>query len=137
MKNILQDIVYSGYVMKFNEPDFNGNIIKKEAVNFEQFKQMKIRGDIINYEIDEIGVSIVKKFEFTTEKEQKIQDLQNKKIISSVAIPRISHFVDENGNNVDINADGVNVVLKRDGTHEYFISYGFAGKMQLNPIYVV
>jgi hypothetical protein len=51
-------------------------------------------------------------------------------------MPRISHFIDENGNNVDINAGGVNVFLKRDGTHEYFRNYGFAGRMQLTPVYV-
>jgi hypothetical protein len=51
-------------------------------------------------------------------------------------MPRISHFTDENGNNVDIGAGGVNVVLKRDGTHEYFRSYGFAGKVKLTPVYV-
>jgi len=52
------------------------------------------------------------------------------------SIPRISHFIDENGNSVNINAGGVNVVLKRDGTHEYFRSYGFAGRMKLTPVYV-
>ena len=51
-------------------------------------------------------------------------------------MPRISHFTDEIGNNVDIGAGGVNVVLKRDGTHEYFRSYGFAGKVKLTPVYV-
>ena len=50
--------------------------------------------------------------------------------------PRISHFTDENGNNVDMCAGGVNVTLKRDGTHEYFRSYGFAGKVKLTPVYV-
>ena len=51
-------------------------------------------------------------------------------------MPRISHFIDENGNNVDLNAAGVNAKLLRDGTFEYFISYGFAGRKELTPVYV-
>lgn len=54
-----------------------------------------------------------------------------------VIIPRISHFIDDNGNNVDICAAGVNVVINRDGTLGYFRSFGFAGKRKLNPIYVI
>jgi hypothetical protein len=49
--------------------------------------------------------------------------------------PRITHFIDENGNIVDIQTYGVNVRFKKDGTHEYFISYGFAGRMNLTPVY--
>lgn len=52
-----------------------------------------------------------------------------------VVMPRILHFVDENGNNVDLNAAGVNAKLLRDGTFEYFISYGFAGRKELTPVY--
>jgi len=70
------------------------------------------------------------------EKEQNLQTAETQSLNIPVTMPRISHFIDENGNNVDINAGGVNVILKRDGTHEYFISYGFAGRMQLTPIYV-
>ena len=50
-------------------------------------------------------------------------------------MPRISHFIDENGTTVDLNAEGVNVRLKRDGTHEYFLSFGFAGIKMLTPVY--
>jgi hypothetical protein len=50
-------------------------------------------------------------------------------------MPRISHFIDENGSNVDLNAAGVNAKLLRDGTFEYFRSYGFAGRKQLTPVY--
>jgi hypothetical protein len=50
---------------------------------------------------------------------------------------RISYFTDENSNNVDICASGVNVTLKKDGTHEYFRSYGFAGMMKLTPVYMI
>jgi hypothetical protein len=59
----------------------------------------------------------------------------NIKNATPIVVARISYFTDENGNNVDICASGVNVVLKRDGTHEYFRSYGFAGKMKLTPVY--
>ncbi len=67
--------------------------------------------------------------------EQILQEPQGNGVLPCV-MPRISHFTDENGNNVDICAGGVNVVLKRDGTHEYFRSYGFAGKVKLTPVYV-
>lgn len=50
-------------------------------------------------------------------------------------MPRVLHFVDENGNNVDLNAAGVNAKLLRDGTLEYFINYGFAGRKELTPVY--
>ena len=52
-----------------------------------------------------------------------------------VVMPRISHFIDENGTTVDLNAEGVNVRLKKDGTHEYFRSFGFAGRKELTPVY--
>jgi len=48
---------------------------------------------------------------------------------------RISHFIDENGN-TDLNAEGVQVKLKRDGTFEYYRSFGFAGRKDLTPIYI-
>jgi hypothetical protein len=53
-----------------------------------------------------------------------------------VVVPHISHFIDENGNNVDINADGVNVILSRDKTLEYYLRYGSSGrKLELTPVY--
>ncbi len=69
-------------------------------------------------------------------KEQNLQKLQQQALNIPVVMPRISHFIDENGNYVDVSAGGVNVLLKRDGTHEYFKSYGFAGRMELSPVYV-
>ena len=62
----IHGVMYSNYVVKFNEPDLNGNIIKKEAINLENFQQMKIRGEIIDYEIDENGVKVIKKFNLTS-----------------------------------------------------------------------
>lgn len=69
-------------------------------------------------------------------KEQNLQEPQKQALNIPVVMPRISHFTDENGNHVDVGAGGVNVQLKRDGTHEYFKSYGFAGRMELTPVYV-
>ena len=69
-------------------------------------------------------------------KEQNLNEPQTQALNIPVVMPRISYFTDENSNNVDICAGGVNVVLKRDGTHEYFRSYGFAGKVKLTPVYV-
>ncbi len=69
-----------------------------------------------------------------SERERNI-DTSEKQLTTPVVVPRISHFTDENGNNVDVCAGGVNVVLKQDGTHEYFRSYGFAGRNKLTPVY--
>lgn len=52
-----------------------------------------------------------------------------------IVMPRISYFIDENGNNVDLNAEGVNAKLKKDGTFEYYRSFGFAGRKELTPVY--
>lgn len=53
----------SGYAIKFNEADANGIIISEDAINIEDFKQMKIAGTILDYEIDDNGVKIIKKFD--------------------------------------------------------------------------
>lgn len=52
-----------------------------------------------------------------------------------IVMPRISYFIDENGNNVDLNAEGVSAKLKKDGTFEYYRSFGFAGRKKLTPVY--
>ena len=67
---------------------------------------------------------------------ENLNNAETRALNIPVVMPRISHFKDENGNNVNICAGGVNVILKRDGTHEYFRSYGFAGRIKLTPIYV-
>src|SRR5690554_4962389 len=56
------DVMCSGYVIRFNEADTNG-IINKDAINIKDFEQMKVAGTIVNYEIDDIGVKIIKKFD--------------------------------------------------------------------------
>lgn len=74
-------------------------------------------------------------------KEGEVPDFYNKLLelrkTSNCTSPkqRISHFIDENNNIVDLNAAGVNAKLLRDGTFEYFISYGFAGRKDLTPAY--
>ena len=62
----IHDVMCSGYVVRFNEPDLNGNMIKKGAINLDNFQQMKIRGEIIDYKIDENGVKVIKKFNLTS-----------------------------------------------------------------------
>ena len=42
------------------------NMIKKEAINLDNFQEMKIRGEIIDYKIDENGVKVIKKFNLTS-----------------------------------------------------------------------
>jgi len=52
-----------------------------------------------------------------------------------IIIPRIVYFVDEMGARVEISAYGINTRLKKDGTHEYYQSYGFGGIVMLTPVY--
>jgi hypothetical protein len=62
----IPDAMCSCYVVRFNEPDLKGNVILKEAVNFDNFQQMKIMGEIVDYEIDDNGVKVIKKFNLTS-----------------------------------------------------------------------
>ena len=56
---------------------------------------------------------------------------------STFVIPRISHFLDENGNAVDRNAAGVNTRLLRDGTIEHWLNKGYMGASEiLTPVYL-
>lgn len=70
-KRSMSNVTYIGYLVKFNEPDLNGTIIKKEAMQLDSLQQMKTHGDIIDYEIDENGVMITKKINLTNVKNDK------------------------------------------------------------------
>jgi len=91
----------------------------------------------LNKEFEDVLTSITdgEWDEFKTEIDKKRG--QKQVLNSPVIIPRILYFIDENGNNTDVNAAGVNAKLLRDGTFEYFISYGFAGRKELTPMYEV
>lgn len=65
-KRSMSNVTYIGYLVKFNEPDLNGTIIKKEAIQLDSLQEMKIRGDIIDYEIDENGLKVIKKINLTS-----------------------------------------------------------------------
>jgi hypothetical protein len=65
-KRSMCNVAYIGYLVKFNEPDLNGTIIKKEAIQLDSFQQIKIRGDIIDYKIDENGLKVIKKINLTS-----------------------------------------------------------------------
>ena len=58
----IADVMCSGYVIRFNEAGTNGIIINKDAINIKDFEQMKVAGIIVDYEIDDNGVKIIKKF---------------------------------------------------------------------------
>lgn len=49
----------SGYLFKFNEPTENGRIYLKEAFDPQQFEELKLRGIIKQYHIDENGVKVI------------------------------------------------------------------------------
>lgn len=57
------DVMCSDYAIRFNEADTNGIIINKDAINIKDFEQMKVAGTIVDYEIDDNGVKIIKKFD--------------------------------------------------------------------------
>jgi hypothetical protein len=59
----ISDVMCSGYAIRFNEADTNGIIINKDAININDFEQMKVSGTIVDYEIDDNGVKIIKKFD--------------------------------------------------------------------------
>ena len=56
------------YAIRFDHPDSRGNIIKKDAVNTWHFDKMKESGDIIDYEIDQLGVKVTKSIKNFTSK---------------------------------------------------------------------
>jgi phage head maturation protease len=51
----------SGYVIRFDEPDMNGQVFTKNSFNYSQFDKMKERGDIVDYLVDDKGVKIIKR----------------------------------------------------------------------------
>ena len=62
----LQNVIVSGYAIKFDEPGCNNNAIKANSFNPKDFEQMKIAGKILDYEIDENGVKVVKRMDITS-----------------------------------------------------------------------
>lgn len=62
----LQNVIVSGYAIRFDEPDCNNNAIKANSFNPKDFEQMKIAGKMLDYEIDENGVKVVKRIDITS-----------------------------------------------------------------------
>ena len=50
----------TGYALKFDVPDSNNVVIKKEAIDISSFEKMKNDKEILCYEVDDIGVKITK-----------------------------------------------------------------------------
>jgi hypothetical protein len=57
----ISDVRSSGYVIRFDEPDMNGQVFTKNSFNYSQFDKMKERGDIVDYSVDDKGVKIIKR----------------------------------------------------------------------------
>jgi hypothetical protein len=57
----ISDVMSSGYVIRFDEPDMNGRVFTKNSFDYSQFDKMKERGDIVDYSVDEKGVKIIKR----------------------------------------------------------------------------
>jgi len=60
-KLIISDVMSSGYVIRFDEPDNNGRLFTKNSFNYLQFDKMKERGEIVDYSVDDKGIKIIKK----------------------------------------------------------------------------
>ena len=54
-------LTVEGDLFKFDQPDANNYIIPKNAINSKDFENMKIRGEILDYEINDNGVKVIKK----------------------------------------------------------------------------
>lgn len=52
--------VVTFWALRFNEVDSEGNMVLKSAVNIDDLEQMKIKGEIVDYEINDIGLKITK-----------------------------------------------------------------------------
>jgi len=57
----ISDVMSSGYVIRFDEPDMNGQVFTKISFNYSQFDKMKERGDIVDYSVDDKGIKIIKR----------------------------------------------------------------------------
>ena len=57
----ISDVMSSGYVIRFDEPDMNGQVFTKNSFDYSQFDKMKERGDIVDYSVDDKGVKIIKR----------------------------------------------------------------------------
>lgn len=57
MKN---EKIVGGYAFRFNEPDLEGKMYTKDSFSSEHFEDLKFRGVIKDYEIDEFGIRIIK-----------------------------------------------------------------------------
>jgi hypothetical protein len=53
----------SGYLVRFDEPDQNGVIVKREAIDVNDLDRLALRGSIIDHKVDEHGVRIINEFE--------------------------------------------------------------------------
>jgi len=54
--------VVSSSLIKFNEVDAQGNMYLPDSINIESLNNLKIRGQIKDFEIDENGVKVIKDF---------------------------------------------------------------------------
>jgi hypothetical protein len=57
----ISDGMSSGYVIRFDTSDMNGQVFTKNSFNYSQFFKMKYRGDIVDYSVYGFGVKIIKK----------------------------------------------------------------------------
>lgn len=51
-------------LIKYNTPDSKGDIILPDAITFNNLTQLKIKGEILDHQIREDGIRIIKDFKF-------------------------------------------------------------------------
>lgn len=53
-----QNTIYSGYIIKFNEPDKNGRIYTKDSINISHLEELKQTNKIVDYYMDNNGLKL-------------------------------------------------------------------------------
>lgn len=61
-KALYMGSVGGGYLIRFHEVDSEGDMFLPNSINLNNFNQMKIRGKIKDFEVDESGVKVIKDF---------------------------------------------------------------------------
>ena len=62
VENLSLSGLVSSSLIKFNEVDAQGNMYLPDSINIESLNNLKIRGQIKDFEIDENGVKVIKDF---------------------------------------------------------------------------
>lgn len=91
-KNIKNgEVLVSTYCILFGELDSNGFVVNKGSINIDNFEKIKSKGEIVDYEVDDVGVKIFRKFNYIMDggliKQSHVKDFQDTVIYQCKDIP--------------------------------------------------